>query len=145
MAELNSTKFYGGFMNSDQVLTAHECVRGSLTGEMTFPEIVERLTAVGVERYHADYSRQEITYYLPDGDSVVVASPHAAYTTATKFSAAAVESAVRQSQRGEHTYADFVRKTMEAGCIGYFVQITGRRVIYFGRNGDSHVELFPPN
>jgi uncharacterized protein YbcV (DUF1398 family) len=50
---------------------------------------------------------------------------------------------VRQSQRNEHTYLDFIRKTMAAGCVGYFVQITGRRAIYFGRNGESHVELFP--
>lgn len=132
-------------MNSDQVLTVYECVRGSLTGELNFPQIVGKLAAIGVERYHADYSRQEATFYLSDGDSVVAASPHADHPTGIEFSAADVEAAVRQSQRGEHTYADFVRKTMEAGCVGYFVQITGRRAIYVGRNGDSHVELFPPN
>lgn len=132
-------------MKTDQVLTVQECMRGSLTGELNFPQIVERLIAIGVERYHADYSRQEITYYLSDGDSVVVASPHADHPTAIEFSSKGVEAAVRQSQCGEHTYADFVRKTMEAGCVGYFVQITGRRAIYVGRNGDSHVELFPPN
>jgi len=32
---------------------------------------------------------------------------------------------------------------MAAGCVGYFVQIAGRRALYFGRNGESHVELFP--
>jgi uncharacterized protein YbcV (DUF1398 family) len=111
---------------------------------MTFPQVVGRLAAIGVERYHADYSRQEITYYLPDGDSRVVAAPHEAHATAIEFSPAAVEAAVRQSQREEHTYTDFVRKTMAAGCVGYFVQISGRRVIYFGRNGESHVEHFPP-
>jgi hypothetical protein len=31
-----------------------------------------------------------------------------------------------------------------AGCVGYFVQIAGRRTLYFGRNGETHVELFPP-
>jgi len=121
----------------------HACVRGALTGEMTFPEIVGRLAAAGVERYHADYSRREITYYLADGNSVVVASPHEPHPTGHEFSAAAVEQAVRKSQRGEHSYADFVRKTMSAGCVGYFVQISGRRVLYFGRRGETHVELFP--
>ncbi len=48
-----------------------------------------------------------------------------------------------ESQRGEHSYGDFLRKTMAAGCVGYFVQIAGRRALYFGRNGESHVELFP--
>jgi uncharacterized protein YbcV (DUF1398 family) len=97
-----------------------------------------------VERYHADYSRQEITYYMSDGNSLVVAAPHPSHATAAEFSALAVEAAVRQSQRNEHSYLDFIRKTMNAGCVGYFVQITGRRVIYFGRNGESHVEHFPP-
>jgi uncharacterized protein YbcV (DUF1398 family) len=120
-----------------------ECARASMSGELTFPEIVGKLIEIGVERYHADYSRQEITYYLPDGDSLVVASPHSAHSTGVEFSPSAVESAVRQSQNNEHTYADFVRKTMTAGCVGYFVQIAGRRAIYFGRNGESHTELFP--
>jgi uncharacterized protein YbcV (DUF1398 family) len=121
-----------------------ECARLSGAGEIDFPEVVRRLSALGVERYHADYSRQELTYYLPDGDSCVVPSPHAATPVAADFSASGVAAAVGQSQRGEHAYHDFVRKTMAAGCVGYFVQITGRRAIYFGRSGDSHVEHFPP-
>jgi uncharacterized protein YbcV (DUF1398 family) len=81
---------------------------------------------------------------MRDGDSMVVATPHPSHATAVEFTASTVEAAVRQSQRNEHTYLDFIRKTMAAGCVGYFVQITGRRVIYFGRNGESHVEHFPP-
>jgi uncharacterized protein YbcV (DUF1398 family) len=119
------------------------CAQGAITGELTFPEIIHRLASSGVERYHADYSRQEITYYLPSGESLVVPIPHPPHEVSQEFSATAVEAAVRQSQRNEHTYTDFIRKTMDAGCIGYFVQITGRRVIYFGRNGESHTEHFP--
>jgi uncharacterized protein YbcV (DUF1398 family) len=131
-------------MNAEQTELIQGCAKGALTGEVAFPEIVGRLAQVGVERYHADYSRQEITYYLADGDSLVVAAPHHSHATATDFSASTVEAAVRQSQRNEHTYLDFIRKTMAAGCVGYFVQITGRRAIYYGRNGESHVEEFPP-
>ncbi|HVX09891.1 MAG TPA: hypothetical protein VHC22_01700 [Pirellulales bacterium] len=131
-------------MNVNQTQILQECAKGALSGALTFPEIVGRLAGVGIERYHADYSRQEITYYFPDGDSLVVATPHAFHETAAEFSSSAVEAAVRQSQRNEHTYLDFICKTMNAGCVGYFVQITGRRVIYFGRKGESHVEHFPP-
>ena len=131
-------------MNAEHTQAIQGCARGALTGELTFSDIVGRLTKVGVERYHADYSRQDITYYFPDGDSLLVATPHLSQATAAKFSPSAVEAAVRQSQRDEHTYLDFIRKTMAAGCVGYFVQITGRRVIYLGRNGESHVEHFPP-
>lgn len=130
-------------MTAEQALLIMETVRGSHSGTMTFPEIVGKLSSIGVERYHADYSRQENTYYLTDGDSLVVSFPHEASDIASTFSASAVEAAVRQSQRNEHSYPDFVRKTMAAGCVGYFVQITGRRVMYFGRRGETHVELFP--
>lgn len=130
-------------MNSDHAEVIQGCVEGALTGEIAFPEIVGRLAQIGVERYHADYTRHEITYYFVDGDSLVVATLHPSHATVKEFSASAVEAAVRQSQRNEHTYLDFVRKTMAAGCVGYFVQITGRRVIYFGRSGESHVEHFP--
>ncbi len=130
-------------MNAEKAPIIQGCAQGALTGELTFPEIVGKLNQIGVERYHADYCRQEVTYYVADGDSLVVATPHPSHAIATEFSASAVEGAVRQSQRNEHTYLDFIRKTMAAGCVGYFVQITGRRVIYLGRNGESHVEHFP--
>lgn len=130
-------------MNVEQTQVIQGCARGSLTGDLTFPEIIGRLAEIGVERYHADYSRQEVTYYFADGDSLVVATPHADHTTAAEFSPSAVEAAVRQSQRNEHSYLDFIHKTKAAGCVGYFVQITGCRVIYFGRMGESHVEHFP--
>lgn len=130
-------------MNADQVLVIYETVRGSHTGEMTFPQIVGRLAEIGVERYHADYCRREKTFYLANGDSLVVTMPCERHAIGQQFSAPAVEAAVRQSQRGEHSYGDFLRKTMAAGCVGYFVQIAGRRALYFGRNGESHVELFP--
>lgn len=120
------------------------CVNGSLAGELGFPEIVGQLAQIGIERYHVDYSRQETTYYFLDGDSVVIATPHPLHETADQFSAFTVADAVRQSQRNEHAYLDFIQKTMSAGCVGYFVQITGRQVIYFGRTGESHVERFPP-
>ncbi|QDT52008.1 hypothetical protein Pan44_00150 [Caulifigura coniformis] len=108
-----------------------------------FPDLVARLAALGVERYHTDYSRQETTYYLPDGQSVVISQPHPPLPIGQTFSAIEVEKSVRRSQRQEHTYADFLRETMQAGCVGYFAQITGRRVLYFGRNGEVHQELMP--
>jgi uncharacterized protein YbcV (DUF1398 family) len=131
-------------MGTERERVIRECAEGALKGELAFPEIVRKLAEIGIERYHADYSRHEITYYGPDGDSLVLASPHPSHLIAAEFLPSGVEAAVRQSQRNEHTYLDFIRKTMAAGCVGYFVQITGRRVVYFGRNGESHVELFPP-
>ena len=63
-------------MNTQQTQVLQECAQGAWTGKFTFPEIIGKLAEIGVERYHADYSRQEITYYLPDGDSLVGGHGH---------------------------------------------------------------------
>lgn len=128
---------------SGTVEKMEECVRSSLSGTMTFPDVLRVLKSIGVERYHADYSRQENTYYLVNGQSHIVSSPHPEHETAQDFSAENVAAAVGESQRGEHAYLDFVRKTMNAGCVGYFVQLAGCRVQYFGRKGEIHTEIFP--
>ena len=130
-------------MEPDQIAVVEECAHASLTGTASFPEIVGRLQALGVERYHTDYSRMEHTYYLPDGDSHVVAIGRPPQAIGATFLADGVAAAVLASQRGEIKYVEFLRRSMEAGCVGYFVQITGRQVFYFGRNGEVHVERFP--
>ena len=130
-------------MNAEQALAIFDTVRGSLTAEMTFGQVVARLQEIGIERYHADYSRNEKTFYLPSGGSLVVTVPWGESQVAAEFSATSVEAAVRQSQRGEHTYVEFIRKTKAAGCVGYFVQISGGRALYFGRHGEVHTEWFP--
>lgn len=114
-----------------------------MAGTMTFPDITTQLANVGVERYHADYSRSEATYYLASGESLVVPLGHPPHAIGVEFQRAAINAAIRQSQRNEHRYVDFLAKTMAAGCVAYFVQIAGRQAIYFGRNGESHVEPFP--
>jgi len=130
-------------MNSELIDTLEHCSKASFTGELTFPEIVERLAGIGVERYHADYSRGEKTYYFANGDSHIVAMPELTHSISQEFRSDDVIAAIKQSQRNEHTYAEFIEKTMRAGCVGYFVQITGMRAIYFGRQGEIHTELFP--
>ena len=123
-----------------------ECTRGSAEERITFPEVVAKLTAAGVERYRADLLRGERVYFLPDGESVVQ-DAHAAKTTpAMAFSASGVANAVREIQRREIGYNDFCRRIMEAGCVDYLVSIPGRRAVYFGRTGECHVEHWPaPN
>jgi uncharacterized protein YbcV (DUF1398 family) len=130
-------------MNAQQQSEVEQCAALSTAGRISFGDVVGRLMQAGVERYHADYSRMETTYYLPNGDSHVVPMNHAPMPVAEAFSAAAVEASVRQAQRGEIVYPQFLKQTAQAGCIGYFVQIAGKRVHYFGRNGEVHTEWFP--
>ena len=121
----------------------HACSTGSLDGSMTFPEVVARLAAVGCEQYHADFRRQEKTYYLSDGQSEVQALPVEGPSIPSTFSDHALVAALRAIQAGQITYVEFLRRIMAAGCVGYFVNIAGKRAIYFGRNGESYLEVFP--
>ena len=127
----------------DRVAVMTECKEQSLAGTIPFPEVVRRLREAGVERYHVDLTRDETTYYLPCGASHVFAAGARREPVAGPFDAAAIEGAVRASQRGEIGYPEFLRRIMAAGCVGYFTQIAGRRVQYVGRSGDTHVEPFP--
>jgi uncharacterized protein YbcV (DUF1398 family) len=130
-------------MNQQQIKVIQECASLSIEGKTSFGAVVGRLVEIGLERYHADYSRHECTYYMPDGESLVVPVKHPPGPIAEPFSATGVQAAVRQAQRDEIFYPEFVKQTRAAGCVGYFVQITGRQVIYFGRKGEQHVERFP--
>jgi uncharacterized protein YbcV (DUF1398 family) len=130
-------------MSIDRFAQLDACLADARSGALKFPQIVERLLAIGVERYHADYSRNETTYYWPDSESRVVTVEYPTVPMADAFSAAGVEAAVRASQRGEIDYPEFVRRTKAAGCIGYFVLLTGRQCQYFGRRGETHVEIIP--
>lgn len=120
-----------------------ECTRASDEERVSFGQVVTKLIEAGVERYHADLVRSEKTYHLPNGESEVVPSTVIETTPAPEFLAAGVEAAVRAVQAGTIKYKAFCERAMAAGCVGYLVSIAGRRVIYYGRTGDNHVEWFP--
>lgn len=121
-----------------------QCARDSHAGTASFGAVVARLMSVGVESYFADYRRGETTYYLPTGESYTLALHAPDVPIADAFDGGEVVAAIRGSQRGEIQYPEFVRRTMGAGCVGYFVWLAGRHVRYLGRRGEDHVERFPP-
>lgn len=102
---------------------------------ITFPEVVKALMEVGIERYHADLVAGRKTYYLPDGDFEEV-GVHKVGGAAMTFSAQGVEKAVRAIQLEEIAYREFCRRIADAGCVGYFASLAGRRSIYYRRSGD---------
>jgi uncharacterized protein YbcV (DUF1398 family) len=130
-------------MDKRVVQVVHDCTRASDEERLTFPEVVAKLAAAGVEQYHADLRRAEKTYYMPDGESRVVASAPVAERAADAFSAAGVEAAVRAIQAQKLGYRAFCERIAAAGCVGYIVSLAGRRAVYFGRTGESFVEPFP--
>jgi len=130
-------------MNAQFGCIVEECTAASDESRMSFPQVIGKLLSAGVERYHADLVRSEKTYFLPGGESRVIPNDDVGRVPATVFSAASVEGAVKAIQKGEINYKTFCERVMDAGCVGYHVHIAGQRVVYYGRNGDSHTEYFP--
>ena len=89
--------------------------------------------------------RTTATYFLPDGDSVVLPTRRGAGPIAATMDVAGVQAAIKEAQQlvPGYTYAGFCAKVMAAGCAGYIVSFTGRRAVYFGRTAETHVEHFP--
>ncbi len=129
-------------MDARTTAVIRACAQASAEARISFAEVVQALTAAGIERYAVDYVRGETAYYLPDGSfDVVPLVVHG--QPAESFSAAGVAAAVRGAQSGALKYPAFCREVLAAGCTGYLVSMLGRRVVYWGRSGDSHVEWFP--
>ena len=120
-----------------------EATRASDEERATFGDVVMKLIQAGVERYHCDLVRGEKTYYLPNGESEVVAGEAVGVAPAGEFSAAGVDAAVREIQAGKIQYRTFCTRIAEAGCVGYHVSLAGQRAVYYGRTGDCHIEWFP--
>ena len=131
-------------MHANVKSIAEACSKAAEDGSLNFPQILGKLGDAGIESYLVDYRRALKTYYLPGGESVDVLDSHRHGGVAAAFDAARVAAAVGQSQRGEHSYMEFSEKVIAAGCVGYIVSILGRRVVYFGRTAETHVEHFPP-
>lgn len=132
-------------MNDTLKATAQKCMDGAYNGTMSFPEIVGTLIQNGFETYRVDYLRGTTTYYLADGGSVELAAPQHDDHVAREFNSARVQSAIKEAQQQVegYTYRGFCEKVMAAGCAGYIVSLPGRRVVYFGRTAETHVEHFP--
>ncbi|GLH78754.1 hypothetical protein SSBR45G_36630 [Bradyrhizobium sp. SSBR45G] len=132
-------------MDADRISIAQTCVEAAHDASLSFPEIVGRLIAAGFESYTVDYRANTQTCYMPDSDHVTLAMPPSAGSIAPALDAQEVDRLVRwaQSNPADYTYAAFCAKAKAAGCAGYLVSFLGRRVVYFGRTAETHVEHFP--
>ncbi len=61
---------------------------------------------------------------------------------AAEFNLADLVTAIRGAQADTLRYPEFVERSTAAGVIGYWALLTGKRVIYFGRKGEQHIEEF---
>jgi uncharacterized protein YbcV (DUF1398 family) len=126
---------------SKQVI--HELAIATQQGKMTFPQVVKGLLEVGVESYFVDFASKQKTHYLTDGTTYTVAMILDPDPIAAEFDGAGLVAAIRGAQADTVRYPEFVKRSTAAGVIGYWAFLTGKRVIYFGRKGEQHIEEFP--
>ncbi|MGQ9370822.1 DUF1398 domain-containing protein [Azospirillum sp. A39] len=132
-------------MDADRAAVAKTCLDAAHGGGMSFPELVGTLIGAGFEGYAVDYRRNSATYFLTDGDSVQLDMPPVGSRVAPVFDARGIAACVREAQANApgYTYRGFCETVKGLGCAGYLVSFPGRRVVYFGRTAETHVEHFP--
>jgi len=127
-------------MNTEAMRRALE---GSQEGKLTFPEVVRMLLEAGVESYFADLVRAEDRFYMPNGETHTEKMSLPVMKVADEFSPPGIVAAIRGAQADEIRYPEFLKRAMAAGVAAYWTFLAGKKVIYFGRKGEFHVEEFP--
>lgn len=132
-------------MNSKQQIVARECFEGAEGNTITFPEIIEKLGGAGLESYAVDFRRATTTYFAADNTSIEFSNHSSPPDISARLDNAALAEAIGEAQRlvPGYTYKGFCLKAKAAGCAGYLVTLSGRRAVYFGRDGAVHTEHFP--
>lgn len=123
---------------------------------LPFPETVKALRELNVTRYFVDFAACTITCYISSpaaagperGQVEVIRTPsfadHKGFPGEWPiWDGSGVVAAIRFAQRGEGNYHEFAALMIKAGVVGYHAFLTGQRVLYFGSEGDFHVEWFP--
>lgn len=132
-------------MDAQHMTIAERCLNAAYDKTMTFPDIVGALIKAGFEGYVVDYRRNTTTYFLADGDNVVLENRPSEDKVAAHFDQPGVAAQIKWAQANppDYSYAAFCKNVKALGCAGYIVSFLGKRVLYFGRSAETHVEHFP--
>ena len=120
----------------------HETLAMSQAGELIFPEVVRRLLEVGVESYFCDLANGAEVFYMTDGKSHSEKMVLPLMPIAEELSSSGLVAAIRGAQADTIRYPEFMKRSAAAGVIAYWAFLTGKKVIYFGRKGEIHIEEF---
>jgi uncharacterized protein YbcV (DUF1398 family) len=101
------------------------------------------LLEAGIESYFCDLATGAETFYMSDGATHVEKMTLPLLLVAARFSSSDVIAAIRGAQTDQIRYPEFMKRAAAAGVIACWAFLAGKKVIYFGRKGGSHVEEFP--
>jgi hypothetical protein len=100
-------------MDPQRIEIAEGCLNGAFDKSMTFPQIISTLIEAGFEGYVVDYRRSITTYFLPDGDYVVLDNHLSEGSVAAQFQPASVANQVKWAQANppDYSYVTFCERT----------------------------------
>lgn len=120
------------------------CTELAFNDEMGFPETVKLLLATGVQLYYADLAKCQKVHYGFDGSVYTEQLPFANdEKPVQQFRQEEITAALAAIARNEIDYPEFLRRIIAAGVISYTAFLTGQKVVYVGREGQSYTEPFP--
>lgn len=109
-----------------------------------FPFLAEALRQAGVLLNRWSLPSCQSIYLMKNGAVVQQGAPLASGTCEVpKFDREALVAAIRADQQGFSAFPEFLNATWKAGVVGFDVDFVGRKVSYYGVNGESYLEEYP--
>ncbi|KTD57383.1 hypothetical protein Lsan_2566, partial [Legionella santicrucis] len=109
-----------------------------------FPVLAEALRQSGVIMNRWTLPSCQSVYTMNEGIVVQQGNPIVTGTFEfPKFNRDALIKAIREDQEGISSFPEFLIHAWEAGVVGYDVDFTERKVIYYGVTGESYIEEYP--
>jgi uncharacterized protein YbcV (DUF1398 family) len=131
------SKYDGGMFMSNKptVKALHEIIERRSTGKTSFAEFLEELAAIGIIQYEIDVATGQATY--KGGGSELKTEPQVNFVISNQFNR---NKALETIANITLPFLDFLKEIANAGIITYTVNITEKKAIYMGVNGDQIVE-----
>jgi uncharacterized protein YbcV (DUF1398 family) len=111
-----------------------------------FPYLAESLRQAGISTVHCDVAQMSTIYRTTNGAVIDQQAPLVrGLKSIGAFDEDAVIAAIRQDQRGESTYGEFMADIWTAGVVSYDVDLEARTCTYYGidTSTDVYIEEYP--
>jgi len=109
-----------------------------------FPVLAEVLRQAGVQMNRWSLPSCQAIFMMKEGSVVQQGTPLVTGVhEIPRFDREALISALRKDQEGRGTFPEFLQSAWKAGVAGYDVDFFGRKVTYYGVDGESYLEEYP--
>lgn len=107
------------------------------------PFLAEALRRSGVMLNRWTLPSSQSIYIMREGTVVQQGTPIVIGTAEfPQFNREALIRVIRDDQAGLTDFQEFLTRTFEAGVVGYDVDFSARKVIYYGVSGESYIEEY---